>query len=90
MGIFVCGVVLSVQLLLLVFADIVGMVEHLSLESQTQPMLPETSALGYLVHFKEQKEKIGACVFPSSARSMKLFLPKLKELVSLSHLFCLY
>ena len=84
MGIFVCGVVLSVQLLLLVFADIVGMVEHLSLETQTQPMLPETSALGYLVHFKEQKEKRGACVFPSSARSMKLFLPKLKELVSLS------
>ena len=53
MGIFVCGVVLSVQLLLLVFADIVGMVEHLSLETQTQPMLAETSALGCLVHFKE-------------------------------------
>ena len=70
MGIFVCGIVLSVQLLLLVFADIVGMVEHLSLETQTQPMLPETSALGCLVHFKEQKEKIGACVFPSSALSM--------------------
>lgn len=90
MGIFVCGVVLSVQLLLLVFADIVGMVEHLSLETQTQPMLPETSALGYLVYFKEQKEKIGACVFPSSARSVKLFLPRLKELVYLSRLFCLY
>ena len=51
MGIFVCGVVLSVQLLLLVFADIVGMVEHLSLETQTQPTLPETPALGYLVRF---------------------------------------
>lgn len=64
MGIFVCGIVLSVRLLLLVFADIVGMVEHVSLVTQTQPMLPETSALGYLVHFKEQKEKIGAVFFP--------------------------
>lgn len=31
MGVFVCGVVLSVQLLLLVFADIVGVVEHMTL-----------------------------------------------------------
>ena len=31
MGVFVSGVVLSVQLLLLVFADIVGVVEHMTL-----------------------------------------------------------
>ena len=43
--------VLSVQLLLQVSAKIVGTVEHLSLEIQTQPTLPETPALGYLVGF---------------------------------------
>ena len=43
--------VLSVQLLLQVSADIVVMVEHLSLEIPMQPALPETLALGYLVGF---------------------------------------
>ena len=49
--IFVRDVALSVKLLLQVSTDIVGMVEHLSLEIQTQPTLPETPALGYLVGF---------------------------------------
>ena len=44
-------VVLSVQPLLQVSAEIVGPVEHLSLEMQTQLTLPETPALGYLVGF---------------------------------------
>ena len=50
-GIFVCDVVLPVQLLLLVSADFVATVEHLSLEIQTQCTLPETPALGYFVGF---------------------------------------
>ena len=50
-GIFLCDVVLSVQLLLLVYADIAGAVEHLSLEIQMQCTLLETPALAYLVEF---------------------------------------
>ena len=44
-----CCSFLSVQLLLQPSADIVGVVEHFSLEIQTQSRLPETSALGFLV-----------------------------------------
>ena len=42
-------VVLSVQLILQASAKIGGMVEHLNLEIQVQPTVPETPALGYLV-----------------------------------------
>ena len=44
-------VLLSVQLLLQVSVYSVGIVEHLSLEMQRQPTLPETPALDYLVGF---------------------------------------
>ena len=44
-----CCSFLSVQLLLQPSADIVGVVEHFSLEIQTQSRLPETPALGFLV-----------------------------------------
>ena len=44
-------VLLSVQLLLQVSVYSVGIAEHLHLEMQTQPTLPQTPALGYLVGF---------------------------------------
>ena len=49
--IFVIHVLLSVQLLLQVSVYSVGIAEHLHLEMQTQPTLPQTPALGYLVGF---------------------------------------
>lgn len=54
---------MSVQLFLQVSAKIVGMVEHLSLEIQTQPTLPETPALGYL-DIKEKKKVGDELAFP--------------------------
>ena len=62
---YLCDVVLSVQLLLQVSVDIVGMAHHWSLEIQTAHISCDAS-LGYLVGLLKTKERTGACIFPSS------------------------
>ena len=66
----VYDVVLSVQLLLQISAVIVGMAEHRNLEIQTAHIALDSALLGYSWHSEEQREKTGACIFPSSALAM--------------------
>ena len=66
----VYDVVLSVQLLLQISAVIVGMAEHRNLEIQTAHIALDSALLGYSWDSEEQREKTGACIFPSSALAM--------------------